>query len=49
MNIRFDGKTVAVTGAGHGFGVRPSHHASVDKWPEHFLDWLGERGFLKKE
>ena len=20
MNIRFDGKTVAVTGAGHGFG-----------------------------
>jgi endo-1,4-beta-xylanase len=32
---------------GHGFGVRPRPLA-VTGWPERFVEWLGDRGFLKK-
>lgn len=32
---------------GHGFGVRPRPLA-VTGWSERFVEWLGDRGFLKK-
>ena len=31
---------------GHGFGVRPRPLA-VTGWPSRFIEWLGDRGFLK--
>lgn len=33
---------------GHGFGVRPRPLA-VSDWPSRFVDWLNDRGFLKRE
>ena len=32
---------------GHGFGVRPRPLA-VTGWPERFVEWLGDRGFLRR-
>lgn len=34
--------------AGHGFGMRPDSKGAVAGWPQRLLDWLGDRGFLKK-
>jgi endo-1,4-beta-xylanase len=34
---------------GHGFGVRSDRTMSVGGWPNLFLAWLNDRGFLKKE
>ena len=34
--------------AGHGFGLRESSRGAVAGWTARFLDWLGDRGFLKK-
>jgi endo-1,4-beta-xylanase len=34
---------------GHGFGVRTDRTLSVGGWPNLFLAWLNDRGFLKKE
>lgn len=31
---------------GHGFGVR-ARPLAVTGWPERFVEWLGDRGFLK--
>jgi dipeptidyl aminopeptidase/acylaminoacyl peptidase len=31
---------------GHGFGVR-ERPLAVSHWPDRFVDWLGDRGFLK--
>ncbi len=31
---------------GHGFGVR-SRPLAVSSWPDRFVEWLGDRGFLK--
>ena len=33
---------------GHGFGVRIDRTMSVGGWPNLFLAWLNDRGFLKK-
>lgn len=33
---------------GHGFGVRENNHAAIAKWPERFVDWLSESGFIRK-
>lgn len=34
---------------GHGFGVRPDRpDMAVSTWHARFVDWLGDRGFLKK-
>jgi endo-1,4-beta-xylanase len=33
---------------GHGFGVR-QRPIAVTSWPERFVDWLGDRGFLAKK
>jgi endo-1,4-beta-xylanase len=35
------------TGAGHGFGVRPTTKGPVATWSARFYDWLGARGLLK--
>ena len=34
------------TGAGHGFGQRPTNRGPVATWLDRFHDWLGGRGFL---
>ena len=34
-------------GIGHGFGIRPINPPSVAVWPNQFVAWLGNRGFLK--
>ena len=34
---------------GHGFGVRSDRTLSVGNWPDLFLGWLNDQGFLKKE
>jgi acetyl esterase/lipase len=34
-------------GIGHGFGLRPSNTGPVSKWPDRFLEWMGQEGFLK--
>jgi endo-1,4-beta-xylanase len=31
---------------GHGFGVR-ERPLAVTRWPDRFVEWLGDRGFLK--
>jgi endo-1,4-beta-xylanase len=36
------------TGAGHGFGLRPSTQGAVAGWPSRFLEFLDARGFLKR-
>ena len=28
--------------SGHGFGLRPFETGSVAKWPERFLEWIGD-------
>jgi len=33
--------------AGHGFGIRKSNQGAVAGWPERFVEWLSDRGFLK--
>ena len=33
-------------GIGHGFGIRPINPPSVNAWPDQFVAWLGNRGFL---
>ncbi|HEX2860414.1 MAG TPA: alpha/beta hydrolase [Lacunisphaera sp.] len=35
-----------LTGAGHGFGLRPSTPQPLAAWPERLREWLGERGLL---
>jgi acetyl esterase/lipase len=32
---------------GHGFGVRSDRGISLEDWPNLFLRWLGDRGFLE--
>jgi endo-1,4-beta-xylanase len=34
------------SGVGHGFGMRTGDTGPVSKWPDRFVEWLGERGFL---
>lgn len=34
------------SGVGHGFGLRPRNRGPVAGWPQRFLEWLGERGFV---
>ncbi len=34
-------------GIGHGFGMRASNTGPVSKWPDRFLEWMGQEGFLK--
>lgn len=34
---------------GHGWGVRSDRGMSVEGWPNLFLGWLNDRGFLKRE
>ena len=34
-------------GIGHGFGIRPINPPSVAVWPNQFVAWLGNRGFLR--
>lgn len=34
--------------AGHGFGLRDTSKGAVAGWPARFVDWLGDRGFLKQ-
>jgi acetyl esterase/lipase len=36
------------SGVGHGFGLRARSQGPVAGWPQRFLEWLGERGFLAK-
>lgn len=37
------------SGGGHGFGVRADRpELAVSTWHHRFVEWLGERGFLKK-
>ncbi len=36
------------SGVGHGFGLRPTNTGPVSKWPDRFVDWLDQGGFLKK-
>ena len=33
--------------AGHGFGMRSTNKGGVAGWPERFIDWLSDMGFLK--
>jgi acetyl esterase/lipase len=33
--------------AGHGFGYRPGKTGAAAKWPERFIEWLSDSGFLK--
>ena len=35
--------------AGHGFGLRPGREGSVMRWPDRFIDWMGDRGLLDSE
>jgi acetyl esterase/lipase len=37
------------SGVGHGFGLRPTNTGPVSKWPDSFVDWLDQGGFLKKQ
>lgn len=37
------------TGVGHGFGWRPDAKGPTSTWIDRFYEWLGQRGFLKKE
>ena len=37
------------SGAGHGFGLRARTRGPVAGWPQRFLEWLGERGFVPGE
>lgn len=32
--------------AGHGFGYRPDKTGAASKWPERFVEWLADSGFL---
>lgn len=34
------------SGVGHGFGLRARNQGPVAGWPQRFLEWLGERGFV---
>ena len=34
---------------GHGFGLRPSNRHAVGGWAARFEEWLGDRGFLKRQ
>jgi acetyl esterase/lipase len=36
------------SGVGHGFGLRPTNTDAVSKWPDLFVEWLDQGGFLKK-
>jgi formylglycine-generating enzyme required for sulfatase activity/acetyl esterase/lipase len=36
------------SGVGHGFGVRPGDTGPISKWPDRFIEWLGQRGLLGK-
>ncbi len=36
------------SGVGHGFGLRPTNTGPVSKWPDRFVEWLDQGGFLKK-
>lgn len=33
--------------AGHGFGMRDANRSASAGWPERFVDWLADQGFLK--
>lgn len=33
--------------AGHGFGYRPGTTTAAGRWPERFMEWLADSGFLK--
>ena len=35
------------SGVGHGFGYRPDRTNAAGKWPERFMDWMEERGFIE--
>ena len=35
-----------LSGVGHGFGLRSRLRGPVADWPQRFLEWLGERGFV---
>jgi acetyl esterase/lipase len=35
-------------GIGHGFGIRPGNSPRVAGWIDRFLDWMSDRGLLKK-
>ena len=35
---------------GHGFGIRPKvNERPVNEWPERFVEWLDERGFMAEK
>jgi len=36
------------SGVGHGFGLRPGDTGPISKWPERFVEWLGQGGFLAR-
>jgi endo-1,4-beta-xylanase len=38
-----------LSGAGHGFGIRPRNPANVNGWPSMFRNWLESSGFLAKK
>lgn len=33
---------------GHGFGMRATNKGAVAGWPQRFVEWLDDQGFLKK-
>ena len=35
------------SGVGHGFGYRPDRTNAAGKWPERFMDWMEESGFIE--
>jgi endo-1,4-beta-xylanase len=37
------------TGVGHGFGIRSANTGAIAGWPDRFLEWLAELGFLKRK
>jgi len=39
----------ALSGVGHGFGIRPTNPPQVAVWPQTLVDWLDTQGFLKKK
>jgi endo-1,4-beta-xylanase len=34
--------------AGHGFGIRATNKGAIVGWPDRFVEWLADLGFLKK-